>query len=1079
MFDLDLSHINVNEFCREAQTFVKNEERYGRGNGFYIDCPRDSREWTEYWDLQEFYCKNGFSVGGVKITGEHYFYLNFCQIELKKETQFIENVNKQNKRKVDSIVTFPAFWDSDWYYFTESFLARENGQHMIVLKPRRRGYSYKNAAKCAYNYTFQRKSNSIILAEDKKYSEETMGMAVDYLDFLIKYTDFGHPRMHVDRRKVEIQSSYEEITPDGRKVTGGFFSRIMQFSAKNNPDVARGKAASVILFEEAGSFSNLLSTYKITRATVEQSVQVSGTIYVYGTGGDFSGGQVDFEKMFYSPEEFNFRAYNNIYEEGKESTSIGYFLPDYYSKGGFIKEETGESLVEEAKSAVETQVEFIKKNSKDPNALDSHLAEFPIIPAHAFIKTGTNIFPKAEINAQINEIQSNGALQNIGKRVIFYKGEDGRLKCDPSDDVKPIMNFPLKKDVDGEGCVLIYQEPYKVSGEIPSNLYYICCLTPGEKVITDRGLINVENVLDTDNLINEKGEYVNIIKKYVHNVENSNTYKIKISNTLRTTNFTSEHPILISKPMYNKTKKDWAFDFSYIKAENIEVGDWIKVPNVYRKEIEIEENLWKKTSWNKTKLLNNPLNNRDFWWLVGLWLGDGYCTNNTYNISFCFNSKETYYINKLRKICQEILNRKLTFVHKSGGGETHQISSEEVFNFLKNTFGSSAENKKLPEWVKFIKHDFKKELISGYLASDGCITKDKRNYYSMEFVSISLELLEGFQDIGLSLGYVSNLNKLRDKGEHIILGRKCQIKETYHLRFGHQETINLSKLLYSSGDCKLSKIDFNDIKQTNPKQKTFFFLSEDLNYFYNRVREIERNIYSGTVYNFETVTHTYLCHHITVHNCDPYAFDKTSGDSIGAAYVLKNINPFSTPDDIIVAEYIARPMEGQDEFNKNLFHLAEYYNAKIAAENDRGNILEYSKTNGLRRWLENEFDVYDNNDNIARRLNRGYGMSMNNRETKLQGMMYLRQWLLKPRGEALDGEKHLNVHKIYSIPLLKELLAFDPDKGNYDRVSSLFIGMYYRKQLAMTPIRELQKSIYEDELFINLKNKIGISQTLD
>ena len=687
MFDLDLSHINVNEFCREAQTFVKNEERYGRGNGFYIDCPRDSREWTEYWDLQEFYCKNGFSVGGVKITGEHYFYLNFCQIELKKETQFIENVNKQNKRKVDSIVTFPAFWDSDWYYFTESFLARENGQHMIVLKPRRRGYSYKNAAKCAYNYTFQRKSNSIILAEDKKYSEETMGMAVDYLDFLIKYTDFGHPRMHVDRRKVEIQSSYEEITPDGRKVTGGFFSRIMQFSAKNNPDVARGKAASVILFEEAGSFSNLLSTYKITRATVEQSVQVSGTIYVYGTGGDFSGGQVDFEKMFYSPEEFNFRAYNNIYEEGKESTSIGYFLPDYYSKGGFIKEETGESLVEEAKSAVETQVEFIKKNSKDPNALDSHLAEFPIIPAHAFIKTGTNIFPKAEINAQINEIQSNGALQNIGKRVIFYKGEDGRLKCDPSDDVKPIMNFPLKKDVDGEGCVLIYQEPYKVSGEIPSNLYYICC--------------------------------------------------------------------------------------------------------------------------------------------------------------------------------------------------------------------------------------------------------------------------------------------------------------------------------------------------------------------------------------------------------DPYAFDKTSGDSIGAAYVLKNINPFSTPEDIIVAEYIARPMEGQDEFNKNLFHLAEYYNAKIAAENDRGNILEYSKTNGLRRWLENEFDVYDNNDNIARRLNRGYGMSMNNRETKLQGMMYLRQWLLKPRGEALDGEKHLNVHKIYSIPLLKELLAFDPDKGNYDRVSSLFIGMYYRKQLAMTPIRELQKSIYEDELFINLKNKIGISQTLD
>ena len=293
MFDLSISHINTREFCREAIVFKENERKNGKGFGKYIDAQRGSKEWKEYWDIQEFYCKNGFSVGGVKITGEHYFYLNFCQIELKEQI-LIEHVTKETKRKVESLVTFPAFWDSDWYYFTESFLARENGQHMIVLKPRRRGYSYKNAAKCAYNYTFFRKSTSLILAEDKKYSEETMSMAVDYLDFLNKYTDFGHPRMHTDRRKIEVQASFEEITPDGRKVTGGFFSRIMQFTTKNNPDVARGKAASLILFEEAGSFSNLLATYKITKATVEESINVSGQCVLFGTGGDFSGGQVDF-----------------------------------------------------------------------------------------------------------------------------------------------------------------------------------------------------------------------------------------------------------------------------------------------------------------------------------------------------------------------------------------------------------------------------------------------------------------------------------------------------------------------------------------------------------------------------------------------------------------------------------------------------------------------------------------------------------------------------------------------------------------------------------------------------------------
>ncbi len=192
------------------------------------------------------------SVGGVKITGEHYFYLNFCQISLKitkKITDATELINK--KTKVETAVTFPDFWDSDWYYFNECKRAEDLGLHMIVLKPRRRGYSYKNAAKCAWTYTFSnQQSNSLILAEDKKYSEETMRMAVSYLDFLNRYTGFSRQRQHINKPREIVQASYEETTPDGRKLIGGSMSRIMQYSTLNNPDVARGKDARVILFEE-------------------------------------------------------------------------------------------------------------------------------------------------------------------------------------------------------------------------------------------------------------------------------------------------------------------------------------------------------------------------------------------------------------------------------------------------------------------------------------------------------------------------------------------------------------------------------------------------------------------------------------------------------------------------------------------------------------------------------------------------------------------------------------------------------------------------------------------------------------
>ena len=449
MFTLDISHINVEEFSPEAKRFNLNALRGKEG---YIHEPRGSLAWKEYWDEQEYYCKNGYSVGGVEITGEHYFYLNFCQIHLKEELKKGEKIDK--RRKVEKRTTFPAFWDSDWFYFHECQAAREEGQHMIILKPRRRGYSYKNAAKCAYNYTFVRKSTSLIIAELEKYSKETMGMTVDYLDFLLKYTDFGKQRQQTNRRYEEVMASFIETTSDGRQIVQGFRSRVMAMTAKNNPDVARGKDANVILFEEAGSFENLLATYRATRATVEEGVDVSGQIYIYGTGGDFTGGQVDFEQMFYEPETYNFRTYNNIYDDGKDGTTIGYFLPDYYSKGGYIK--NGISETEAANFAIEAEVERLKR-SKNPSAVDAYLAEFPRKPQEAFIKIGTNIFPKAELNQQVNEIRSRRELQFLGTPGIVYTDAKGKVIFEPNDDVKPIFNFPYKPDVDGKGCVIMYQ----------------------------------------------------------------------------------------------------------------------------------------------------------------------------------------------------------------------------------------------------------------------------------------------------------------------------------------------------------------------------------------------------------------------------------------------------------------------------------------------------------------------------------------------------------------------------------------------------------------------------------------------
>jgi hypothetical protein len=692
MFELNISHINVDDFRRPALTFLENEKKFGNGKGFYIDAPKGSVEYKNYWQLQENYCRNGFSVGGVKITGEHYFYLNFCQISLKLSHK-IDNVEEltSKKKRVQTATTFPDFWDSDWFYFNECKRAEDLGLHMIVLKPRRRGYSYKNAAKCAWTYTFSKEiSNSLILAEDKKYSEETMRMAVSYLDFINRYTAFARQRQHINKPREIVQASYEEIMPDGRKLIGGSMSRIMQYSTLNNSDVARGKDARVILFEEAGSMSNLKATYTVTRPTVESGTSVSGQIFVYGTGGDFSGGMVDFEEMFYDPHTYGFLAYDNMYDEGAVQ-QIGYFLPDSYSKEGFISTQ-GKSWVKEAETAILAERERLRRTTKDINIVDKMICENPLKPSEAMLKMGTNIYPKAEINRQISRIKSDGKLRNLGITGYFETSEMGEVKFNPSTDVKPILNFPYKADVDGEGCVIIYQHPFKMGNIIPNELYYICT--------------------------------------------------------------------------------------------------------------------------------------------------------------------------------------------------------------------------------------------------------------------------------------------------------------------------------------------------------------------------------------------------------DPYAMDKdkekklTKRDSLGAAYVIKRINNFSKPFDIIVAEYVARP-KFQDDFNRTLFQLAEYYNAKIVFENDRdGNIVSYARTHKLLNRLEEELTVYDSNDQPKKKLGRNYGVSMSNIEVKKQSVQYFRDWLLAPREKSESGEYELNLHKIYSVPLLEEILKFSYE-GNFDRHSAMLVAMLYKKELLMKPeVKKTEDSPFKAEFFMNLDSSLGIRQNI-
>jgi len=441
--------------------------------GFYCADPENTIGYNKYWDEQELRCRQGYSIGGTRITGAHYFYLNFCQIKLTDTERIREAIKVRDVTARGKTIDFPRFWDGDWDYFNAVENARILGRHLIIDKCRRRGYSYKNAALAVYDYTFIRNSFTIIGAHEKKYlyPNGTMSMTNNYMNFLNIHTAWSKRRDEINRIDHKKASFIHTNEITGITTSGGYASEVTAITYKDNPDAARGKDASLILFEEAGKFDNLKLSYLATKPCVEDGNETIGTIIVFGTGGDMEGGSVDFSEMFYDPEPYRFISYTNIWDEASSGTFCGLFIPDYMNKQGYIDID-GNSDQEGARAYEEEQRKIIKL-AKDPSILTRHLSEYPFCPAESFLVSNFSILPIAHLQIQEKRLMTDPLLKSIGTPGEFARKE-GKLNFKPDyDNCHPINEFPLKGTSPTVGSVVIYFDPYRIDGIVPSGLYYI------------------------------------------------------------------------------------------------------------------------------------------------------------------------------------------------------------------------------------------------------------------------------------------------------------------------------------------------------------------------------------------------------------------------------------------------------------------------------------------------------------------------------------------------------------------------------------------------------------------------------
>ena len=435
-------------------------------NGFYTNALPGTKQYYEFWDNEQFRCLHGHEINGVRISGFHYFYLNYCPID-----RIIDEIQPDGETISRRDRSFPAFYDGDFEYFSSVDKARRDNKHMVVLKARRKGFSYKAAAMLCRNYFHIRNSKNFVFASDKQYltGDGMLSKAWDIVSFIDDNTAWSQPRL-IDR-EMHKQSGYKKNV-NGADVTLGFKSQIIGVSLKDDPDKIRGKAGELIFFEEAGSFSGLLKAWEVAMPTMRQGSKTLGTMIAFGTGGEEGPGFEGLEELFYHPEAYDCLAFDNEWDAGAMGTTCGFFVPIYKNLDGFM-DSIGNSLSNEAMDYEETQREK-KRKGNDPKSYDQYIAEHPFTPQEATLQVTANTFDVNSLKEQYNRVIAND-LHKIGVAGEMYYNSKGKSDFTPSSNVRPIYKFPHRPDDDLAGAVTIYEAPFKTQEDvIPKNMYIIC-----------------------------------------------------------------------------------------------------------------------------------------------------------------------------------------------------------------------------------------------------------------------------------------------------------------------------------------------------------------------------------------------------------------------------------------------------------------------------------------------------------------------------------------------------------------------------------------------------------------------------
>ena len=1000
MVDFNKKFHNTDKFRQAALTFQKT--------GKYCAYPNNTQEYFAYWDQETDRCLNGYTAeDGDWISGYDYFYLNYCPIQ--RIVNHIDTVNGKIKVTRKRELEFPDFWDYDAYFFYAVEDAETVGKHMCVLKSRRKGFSYKAASMCCRNYYLIPGSKSYVYASNKQYLTEdgTLTKAWDYMNFIDKHTAWGKKRsVNTTMRK---RSGFFTTDEYGNQVEMGYQSEIIGVTLKDKPNVVRGKAAKLILFEEAGSFPELGAAWEIARPSVEVDGVAFGLMLCFGTGGDEDSNFETLRSMFYNPEGYNCIQFDNIWDD-VATKPCGFFCPQYTNidirdeEGNRIyMDDDGNTLRDKAIAYLLEERRKIMENAKTSESIDRYVAE-RCLDGDTWISTEDGVSrikdnPKAWISGyeRLHTVTTDdGTTFNCTDNHLIYNGEE----------YKELKDYKIGDTIIHHNTEFCKEYQYiDVPGYIPAT---------DTKIKIDEDWALFLGLFMGDGYFYGPSGAIGMVfdKKDQNSLEWTKRFFTK--------NFGEPNVSDIGKNNGGLNLRVSRKNSQYI----FKALDLLKSsPNgSLMRNVHVPEYIMKSP---KSVVAN---------FLKGLFDSDGYSSKDGKHVGF-FNKDE-----QLLKDIQFLLR----------GFDIHATITKRAavngngYNYTENKLNIRiCDIPKFREQIGFLSNR-KNENIKN--------TEPSRKLKDPKYTTIIS--IEPYKE-----DYVWDIET---ESHHLsangIWVHNCLTPSEACLDF--KGNIFPKKELQQ----QLARIRTNKTLQ-NAKQvgDLVFDANNQLQWIQKKTGDIDHyplnkdDDPTGSIViwehpNKEAASGLYIA------GIDSYDFDQSTTTSLGSCLIYKRFQNFEEYSDIIVAEYTGRPQSAND-FYENVRKLLLYYNATAMYENQNKGIFVYLSNKGFDYLLADQPDILLDQVGLnSSKVQRKKGCHMN-QQIKTWAFGLIKDWL-----NEIDDKGVKNLNKIMSEPFLEELIKCTED-SNVDRIMACCQVMIYRQQLMTLQTKEQKEETKHRALF--------------